>query len=177
MTPTNPYTLTFGQSPAQIISRSLQAEEIVNDFSGEIPSQHIYLITGVRGSGKTVFMTDISRALKADDGWITIELNPERDLLESLLAKLSGMDKLSSLFREVKINLSFLGFGVEIAGVTPIKDGESALSRMFEVLRKHGKSSRISRSSWMITGAILRNMSMKRSGPSFRRRTKRYVTP
>ncbi len=151
MTPTNPYTLTFGQSPAQIISRSLQAEEIVNDFSGEIPSQHIYLITGVRGSGKTVFMTDISRTLKADDGWITIELNPERDLLESLLAKLSGMDKLSSLFREAKINLSFLGFGVEIAGVTPIKDVESALSRMFEVLRKHGKSSRISRSSWMIT--------------------------
>lgn len=39
------------------------------------------MITGVRGSGKTVMMTNISSEIGKDENWITVELNPKRDLL------------------------------------------------------------------------------------------------
>lgn len=52
---TNPYLLQFGQPPLEIISRDEQQNEIVNSFLSLQPSQRIYMICGVRGSGKTVF--------------------------------------------------------------------------------------------------------------------------
>ena len=135
----NPYTLACGKSPGQLIPRASQAEEIINDFTSGFPSQQLYMITGVRGSGKTVFMTDISKKIKEDESWIVVELNPEKDLLRGLLARLTSEDSLSKIFKGAKINLSFLGFGMEINGVTPIKDEEVALSRIFESLKKHNK--------------------------------------
>ena len=39
------------------------------------------MITGVRGSGKTVMMTNIASEMrKQSDEWIVVELNPNRDL-------------------------------------------------------------------------------------------------
>lgn len=136
---TNPYTLVFGKSPEQLISRASQTIEIVEEFTSENPSQQVYMITGVRGSGKTVFMTDITKKIMEHEDWIVVELNPEKDLLTGLLAKLSSEDSLSKIFKNAKINLSFLGFGMEINGVTPIKDEEVALKRIFESLKKHNK--------------------------------------
>ena len=50
----NPFTLSFGKKPAQFISRITQTNEIVENFMQETPSTQIYMLTGVRGSGKTV---------------------------------------------------------------------------------------------------------------------------
>ena len=60
----NPYTLTFGKDPEERISRALDGKEILNDFLAERPSQQVCLITGDRGSGKTVFMTDLCNELQ-----------------------------------------------------------------------------------------------------------------
>ena len=46
------------------------------------------MITGVRGSGKTVMLTDISKHFKNEKDWIVIELNPDRDMLQGIAAKL-----------------------------------------------------------------------------------------
>ena len=54
--PHNPYTLTFGKSPEQIIERLSQMNEVISTFRNEPPAQQAYIITGVRGSGKTVFI-------------------------------------------------------------------------------------------------------------------------
>lgn len=42
------------------------------------------MITGVRGSGKTVFMSEIAGKLAARDDWVAAELNSTRDLLLNL---------------------------------------------------------------------------------------------
>ena len=60
----NPYTLVFGKEPTQIISRAFQATEIIDKFCNESPTQQVFMITGVRGTGKTVFMTEISKKIK-----------------------------------------------------------------------------------------------------------------
>lgn len=84
----NPFTLTFGKSPLESIERPLQINEIINAFTAEPVNQQIFLLTGIRGSGKTVMMTDISHKLNERNDWIVIELNPSTDLLNGMLSKL-----------------------------------------------------------------------------------------
>ncbi|MCR5700860.1 MAG: ATP-binding protein [Lachnospiraceae bacterium] len=135
----NPYTLVFGKEPKQLISRISQISEIAETFNSEIPSQQIYMITGVRGTGKTVVMTEIAKKLNKKGDWIVAELNPEKDMLLGLAAKLSSENELARIFKAAKINLSFFGFGLEVTGQTPITDIETAITKMMESLRKHGK--------------------------------------
>lgn len=84
----NPFTLSFGKKPLQYVSRISQPQIIIEQFNAPDPSNQIYMITGVRGSGKTVMMTGIINELRAQDEWVVVELNPTRDLLQSLAAKL-----------------------------------------------------------------------------------------
>lgn len=135
----NPYTITFGKEPQSLIPRALQQSTILDEFRQAIPSNQVYVVVGPRGSGKTVFMTNVSKSLAKEDGWISVELNPERNLLESLVAKLNSESHLAILFRDAKINLSFLGLGVQLEGVQPITDIEVAITRMLESLKRHNK--------------------------------------
>ena len=135
----NPYSLTFGKEPLQVISRMAQMDEIIESFVADQPLQQIYMITGVRGSGKTVFMTEVAKDIEKRKDWIVISLNPEKDLLEGLAAKLTSEISISSIIKNAKINLSVFGFGAEISGVAPINDIEVAIEKILENLNKHGK--------------------------------------
>ena len=135
----NPYTLSFGKEPTQRISRLFAQHEILDNFAQKEPQQHVYVITGVRGVGKTVFLTEITERISKQDAWITVELNPNRNLLESLVAKLSSENTLAQIFQRAKINLSFFGFGLEVLGAAPITDVEVALEQMLKSIKKQGK--------------------------------------
>lgn len=135
----NPYSLVFGLKPNELISRNMQTSIIYDSFMQDPPSQMIYEITGVRGSGKTVFMTDVARKIAKDKNFIIIELNPESDLLQGLAAKLSSDNTLAKIFQSAKINLSFFGIGLEVSGVVPITNIEVAITEMLKSLKKKGK--------------------------------------
>ena len=135
----NPYSLTFGKQPESYISRLEQTNSIVEAFSGENPVSQAYIVTGIRGSGKTVLMADVSKQFEAKKDWIVVELNPERDLLDALAAHLYSRKELQMLFVEAEIDLSFLGLGLSIKNSTPITDIEVALGRMLDTLKKHNK--------------------------------------
>ena len=110
----NPFTLAFGKSPLENIDRPVQKNEIIDAFLEAPINQQIYMITGVRGSGKTVLMTDVSRRLKTEEDWAVIELNPETDMLHSFAAKLSRVESFGEIFRKAKINLSLHGLGLGV---------------------------------------------------------------
>ena len=137
--PRNPYTLVFGREPLQMISRGPVVDEVVEEFEGEPPSQQVFMISGVRGSGKTVLMTEIANRLRKDDQWVVVELNPERDMLQTLASKLSSENDLARIFEAAKINLSLFGFGLEVHDVAPIADIEVALDKMLASLGRRGK--------------------------------------
>ncbi len=136
---TNPYSLMFGKEPNQMISRNVQLNTITDAFLAESPSQQVFIITGVRGSGKTVLMTEAAKRIGAQKDWITLELNPERDMLESLASKLSSDSTLAKIFQSAKINLSFWGLGLEVTGTAPVTDIETALDKMLSSLKKRKK--------------------------------------
>lgn len=84
-------------------------------------------------------MTEISKNLRRNKDWIVVELNPERDMLQSLAAKLSSENELANIFKSARINLSLFGLGLEVEGAAPIADIETALSKMLESLNRHSK--------------------------------------
>ena len=135
----NPFSLTFGKEPVSLISREQQKNEIIEGFSEENPEFQVCMITGVRGSGKTVLMTTIASDLAKEKNWIVVELNPERDMLSAFAAELANKDELRQIFKDAKLNLSFFGVGFEIDGVPPVTDVSTAISSMLQSLTKRGK--------------------------------------
>lgn len=135
----NPYTRVFGKEPLEVVPRIVQIDEMMDSFTAEIPTQQVYMITGVRGSGKTVLMTEIVKRLQEREGWIVIELNPAKDLLEGFASRLYEHQGLASHFREAKINLTAFGIGAEIKGISPITDIEVAIEKMLLTLKKKDK--------------------------------------
>ncbi len=135
----NPFTLSFGKKPLQYISRISQTNQILTAFTDEEPSNQIYMITGVRGSGKTVMMTTIAAELKQKEEWVVIELNPTRDLLQSLAAKLYVLPEMHTSFMHAKFDFSAFGLGVSIENAIPVADIENVLQIMLEQLQKDGK--------------------------------------
>ena len=135
----NPFSLSFGRTPVSFIEREYQSREILDSFTAKNPSCQVCMITGVRGAGKTVLLSDIADKLRIEDRWIVVDLNPERDLLQMLVAELVNRRDLIEIFREARINLSFLGFGPEIEDEPPVTDIVAALRRMLEKLTKRIK--------------------------------------
>lgn len=135
----NPFTLSFGKKPLQYVSRISQTQEIIESFCSSEPSNQIYMLTGVRGSGKTVMMTGIANELREMQEWVVVELNPTRDLLQSLAAKLYSLPEMHAHFLQAKLDFSFLGLGVSLENATPITDIESAIELMLAELQKRGK--------------------------------------
>ncbi len=135
----NPFTLSFGKEPLNRIDRSRQKEEIIDGFLGEHPSNQVCMITGVRGSGKTVLLTEIGKYFAEKSDWIVIDLTPERDLLISFAAELYNYNGLAEIFRHAKLNLSLLGIGIEIDGADQITDLNVGIRRMLQSVKTQHK--------------------------------------
>ena len=136
----NPYTLQFSFIPPQFIERTMATNEIVNNFIMKTPTYRGIFITGVRGSGKTVILGDIRNRINAIDEWITIDLNPESNLLDSLARQLYLLPEIKAIFIKAKLDFSVLGIGVQIENANLVASNEEdALKMMLEALKKSGK--------------------------------------
>lgn len=135
----NPFTLTFGKVPLVFIERPVQDNEILDTFTSDAINQQMFIITGVRASGKTVMMSKTCHELSKHPDWIVLELNPATDLLQSILSKLYSNHLVSKLIKSSKIDLSFFGFGVSIDGATQITDSETAIVTILKKIQKEGK--------------------------------------
>lgn len=86
----NPFSLMFGKVPLENISLPLQKNQISEAFDNEPAVQQIFMISGIRGAGKTVLLTEICNLYRSKENWVVVELNPNGDLLQGLLIKLSN---------------------------------------------------------------------------------------
>ena len=63
----NPFTTTFSKTPEYTYIHTEKTEEILENFVYENPSESVYKITGVRGSGKTVILAKVEEELKNNE--------------------------------------------------------------------------------------------------------------
>ncbi len=136
----NPYTLQFSYIPPQFIERTLTTSELINNFTRKVPTYRGMFITGVMGCGKTVMMGDVRNKIDKLDEWITVDLNPESNLLDSLARGLYMIPEIKALFVNAKLDFSVLGIGIHIENAElAASNEEDALIMMLRVLKKAGK--------------------------------------
>ena len=70
------------------------SDKIIDNFSFDEPSEYVYKIIGVRGSGKTVVLSDIIKYFQSEEqkknGWIVYDLSSARDPLHTLVSFLAN---------------------------------------------------------------------------------------
>lgn len=135
----NPFVLNFGKVPTQYISREIIIDEIVQEMLEEDAQNNCFMLTGTRGSGKTVTMTAIEQRISESEDWIVIRLNAERKMLESLVGKLYDSREFITKFVDANINLSKFGIGLDITTKSPVADIESALEILLKEIQKKKK--------------------------------------
>ena len=106
----------------------MQTNQIIESFNAEIPSNQIFIM-----------MTNIADEIRADESWIVVELNPMRDLLQSLAAKIYGIPEMHARFLKARLDFSAFGLGVSIEDAVPVTDIESVIERMLEQIQQDGK--------------------------------------
>lgn len=136
----NPFSLAFGIQPMEYISRDMQIQKIKDTFIGGDTGSHAYIITGVRGSGKTVLLSEIASQFSENEDWNVIDLNPNRDMLTPLISKMNSTRSLHRLFSSIHLSINIPGLNVTYEGSPAITDPEAALEEMLKEMKKKGKN-------------------------------------
>lgn len=131
------YSLRFGQTPVNIIERTITMNNIVGNLLIDYPISNAFIITGVRGCGKTVLLTNVSRKIHELNNWIVVDVNPEKEILSQIAASINESTLFKKLFVKVSFNFSFKGFGVSIQGLEPASDIKIVVEKMLEYLKKN----------------------------------------
>ena len=135
----NPFTLSFGILPENFIRREEIIATVMDGFVDEENDAKMYILTGVRGSGKTVMLNYLKKQFEAMDDWLVLTINPEMDILESIASKLYEKGSLKRYFLKTSFNFSFHGIGFSIEGNTPLKNIETLLEKMMEIIKDKKK--------------------------------------
>ena len=136
----NPFTIAFGTKPKQLIARYQQMDEIIDSFSADTPSVPLYMLTGVRGSGKTTLMAAVSDEFRKNNDWVVMSLNVNsKDLLLSFAAGLYDEPLFSPSIIEAKLDLSVLGIGVSIQKAHKFSDVTTAIKQLLKIVKKLNK--------------------------------------
>lgn len=136
----NPYTLQFSYIPPQFIERISVTSEIISNFTRKVPTYRGMFISGIRGSGKTVLMGDIRNKISSYKDWVTVDLNPESNILKSLASSLYLIPSIKTLFMNAKLDFSILGIGISVEKANLVASNEEdAVKLMLDVLKKEKK--------------------------------------
>jgi len=92
----NPFTPGFGLTPTVLAGRDVAIDEFTAALAGNVPEARAILISGARGSGKTVLLTEF-RELALDAGWTDLRLHTSstsltEELRSQAIARLREMD-------------------------------------------------------------------------------------
>ena len=135
----NPFSIAFGMEPQQYIERLSQIDEIENTFLAEQPSNRVFMITGVRGSGKTVLLSQLSDSFSDRKEWIVVNASADSDIVNKTAARLYSKRELKNMFENAKLDFSALGLGMSIESGHQIFDIEIALEEMLSELKRKNK--------------------------------------
>lgn len=144
----NPFTHTYGSAGQAYIDMGW-ADEAIRNFDFDMPSEYVYKIIGVRGSGKTVVLSNVIKYYKRQDnvekGWLVYDLSSARDPLHTLVSYLAkekfAHSKKKSINVTANANLGFISGGINTVQPTAdvYYDDEVELDVMLESAFAKGK--------------------------------------
>ena len=106
----NPFTPTFGQVPANMAGRDPLLREMRAAFGAQARTpEHTMLLSGARGSGKTVLLASIADEA-GRNGWIAVSTAASHGMLEDILVQ--AVNKASHLVDTANQKRSLTGVGI-----------------------------------------------------------------
>ena len=133
----NPFTLTFGEMPTNYIDRLVQSREIIDAFEND--SSKSYMITGVRGTGKTVMLSYIAEYFSNKSDWVVVELITESDMLDQLASRLYDKSLLHKIIDGKTFGFSFNGLSFSISGEKTITNVVTLIETLMNRINKKKK--------------------------------------
>lgn len=138
----NPFNPSFGKVPNIFLDRNRLVHTVVNNLDDPNSPYQTTLVYGLRGVGKTSFLTDVSKEVTTKENWIVVNLvsnqNMLADLVEGIYRKSTPkIQKFLSKIDEIKV----AGLGIELTSKrTPIKEHISkyTLEAVLEELKSKG---------------------------------------
>ncbi len=131
----SPFNISFGEKPNNLIERNDEFSQITSVFNSDNPETKIIILTGARGVGKTVLLSSIKKYYDDNKSWISIDVNPNLDILEQIASKIYEFGKVKKLFLKSEFNISFSGIGFSIKGEEPVSSIQVLLDKMFKYLK------------------------------------------
>ncbi len=107
---TNPFNPTFGDVPKIYFDTENKVKKLVQTIQ-QSEFARSFFITGVRGSGKTSFMTQVEHLLQQDERCICIDLINDESLLTSFIQQLSAASQTTTQRLFKKVGLSSVNIG------------------------------------------------------------------
>ncbi|MDF7638275.1 ATP-binding protein [Lactobacillus sp. ESL0791] len=133
----NPFNPTFGDVPQIFLDKGKQVADLVNLIK-ESQFSRSFFITGVRGSGKTAFLTQIANEFKQDENCYYVDLLNREGILTSLAHKLDQQlhSRVNRLFNN--INTFSIG-GLTVGRVVETPEVDEILEELMEEVKRRGK--------------------------------------
>lgn len=132
----NPFKPTAGKMPPVLVGR----DKVINDFiegmeNGSGAPGRLMRVTGPRGSGKTVILSELA-SIAEEQGWLVVNVSGVTGLVEAIGRKLEKNPLVSS----ARVTLGTAPLSVELeAEHRPLVDFESLLTHAAEVMTAKGK--------------------------------------
>ncbi len=141
----NPFTHTPGRAGDANIPTDLE-EQVYENFRYNPPSEYVFKIVGVRGSGKTVLFGNILRHYreqdKKDGGWLVYDLSSARNPINTILSylELEPEVKKALIPEKTKISASVPVIGINASyNAETSYDVEVRLEQLIGILVKSKK--------------------------------------
>lgn len=131
---TNPFKPTAGAEPPVLAGR----EKVIRDFSdglaeGPGAPGRLMRISGPRGSGKTVLLTELGD-IAQDEGWLVVDETARKGLVDAVVDRLAGAAPDASVCADID-----LGFVKARAGVSTRECGADLRSALAAAIARPGR--------------------------------------
>ena len=141
----NPFTHTPGRVGDANINTGFE-NIVFENFSYDQPSECVYKIIGIRGSGKTVIFGNILRHYKSDEmvkeGWLAYDLTSTGDPVSTLTSYLLMVPEVKKVLLKEKIDISVsipvVGINAGVESKSEL-DEEVRLEQLIDILVKAKK--------------------------------------
>lgn len=139
----NPFILAFGEVPEIMLDEEARSRLIVNDIKASRPNFRNFMISGLRGSGKTVLLRSIQETLSKEKDYIFVNLDmgdgKTKNLLNQLAAILVSLPGMKALYTKAEVKVHLGNAEMLLENDNPFMDTRTEIAKMLGVLKKLNK--------------------------------------
>lgn len=139
----NPFSPSFGMIPKIYLDRTQLLNDIAEDLNNPNSPYRTSMIYGMRGIGKTTFMTDLADKMAKNKNWLVVDLAMNNSLMKTLIGEIyQSLDfKIQQMLQSIK-GLNFSAFGLEFGfdKDNQFNTFQIVFENILSILKKEGKS-------------------------------------